>query len=59
MNLLSFLIILTKNPQFKKNPSSYSALPHQTEKFTPPGAKSSLWWNRDKKKFSFSYIMDF
>ena len=36
-----FLIIPTKNPQFKKNRISYSALPNQSSNLAPGGVKSS------------------
>ena len=39
-----FLIIPTKNPQFKKNPISYSALPNQSSDFAPPGASYLKIW---------------
>ena len=35
-----FLIIPTKNPQFKKNRISYSALPNQSSDFTPPSTRN-------------------
>jgi len=47
------LIIPTKNPQFKKNQISYTALPHQMEDFTPPSTKSSVWWSKAEKEIQF------
>ena len=38
-----FLIIPTKNPQFKKNQISYSALPYKAYDFFPPSAKLDDW----------------
>ena len=54
-----FLIIPTKIPQFKKNQISYSALPHQTSDFTPPGAKLDDWWSKAENEIQFFLDCEF
>ena len=48
-----FLIIPTKNPQFKKNRISYSALPNQSSNLAPGGVKLDNWLGKAESEIWF------